>query len=793
MKHSRKLVLPTRKKPQFDSISEFILGRKLGDGAYAIVRKAIHINTEKTYAIKIIALSSLGENDYENVEKELDIHSSIIHDNIIGLVDFFMDEEKVYLVLEFAQKGNLFKFMNEYHTPDPELMGKMWCQTVKAIQYMHQNDIIMRDLKPENILVTKDFNIKICDFGWAARIDDVEYRRLKAGTYIYMSPESLEGKLQSYQSDVWSLGVLLFEMHHKREPFSCGISCNEQLYFIREQKVHFNSKLDLRVQDLISGCLIEDKSKRFHLKDLIETDYFKEFLFKAIDPEKQKKRGLGFLPGRKMIPKNNFLNKMPKQKIFSKKDYHHQSDINNKHLSFTDKPPVQAYNNVRKSPGKFGNTKKKTIRLNDFISKKYSKSNSMNLLHSSSLIGLNYPRTHMFQGSVTFDPKSNPKYSHSTLPKQFKISDNSSPRMPSKTTVVKPSYTLNTENYKKNETLGEEKKKTLNIDNTNKNQIQTLIKNKNNSTKENLSSTKTEFPKSYIANKNSNVESSNSNPLKFNPKEQSKPKGSGNVYKTHKSRLHVNDLKVNVLKRSNTQVGKPMFGPGFIKRERNVDLFKHKKNNSMNDKILKLIDFGHHKKTTSNLQNTNLESGGKSKMEKSVLQNSKMESVPDSHISQKPVFKTSSSRKLIKLKSYKTKKVNDLNVKSDNEQINQSKINKEKNSKTPTIESLVLNQNKFTDVKPNSKIQNEKRENLKSKYENQDKGDNSDNPNTMRTRDTSATLSRYTVDPEEKIKFMKAKTFVYQKPKDKTESFEHVLRKKKSVRKIKLNEYFKNK
>ena len=403
MKPIRKLELPPRKNPIFKSISEFILGRKLGDGAYAIVRKAIHIDTESTYAIKIIALSTLGENDYENVEKELDIHSNISHPYIIKLIDFFQDEEKVYLVLEFASKGNLFKFMHAHVPPNPELMGSMWSQTVNAIEYLHQNQIIMRDLKPENILVTEDLSIKICDFGWAARIDDVEYRRLKAGTYIYMSPESLLGKLQSFQSDVWSLGVLLFEMHHNREPFSCGISCHEQLYFIREQKVYFQKGLDTRVKDLVLGCLIEDKKNRFNLSDLVNSVYVKEFLNKKIDPEMANNKGFGLFgaknPKKQPIAKANQFNQG-----FKKKKIHNQVVEKGKNMSFTTSKGIKRFQ-LGGLIGTNNQPKVKTIRLNDFTTRKYSKTTSFNynptnFTQKGSILSTNFSKPSFTQNNL---------------------------------------------------------------------------------------------------------------------------------------------------------------------------------------------------------------------------------------------------------------------------------------------------------------------------------------------------------------------------------------------------------
>ena len=239
----------------FTSRSEFVVGRKLGEGSYATVRKAIHIASEETYALKIISLDELDLDDYENVQKEIEIHSSIESKYVIRLIDYFEDSNKVYLVLEFAHYGNLYKYMQSKFPLPVETIGRMWTQAVLAIEFLHSQAIVMRDLKPENILLDKQLNVKICDFGWAARIQDAEYRSRKAGTYVYMSPESLQGMLQGFASDVWSLGVLLYEMTHHKEPYMIGFSCDEQLKFIKEDDVKFKNISDDRIQKLIKKML----------------------------------------------------------------------------------------------------------------------------------------------------------------------------------------------------------------------------------------------------------------------------------------------------------------------------------------------------------------------------------------------------------------------------------------------------------------------------------------------------------------------------------------------------------
>ena len=130
----------------------------------------------------------------------------------------------------------------------------------------------MRDLKPENLLLDNDWNIKLCDLGWAARVDDAEYCTVKAGTYAYMSPESLRGKRQAEKSDIWSLGILLYELTYNKEPFN-GQSCSEQLSKIRNTILDFQSPINPEAQSLILALLKENEADRPSMDDIFRSRY----------------------------------------------------------------------------------------------------------------------------------------------------------------------------------------------------------------------------------------------------------------------------------------------------------------------------------------------------------------------------------------------------------------------------------------------------------------------------------------------------------------------------------------
>ena len=267
------LKIPPRPNPKFSSINEFTLGEELGEGAIASVFFATHNPTGKTYAVKDVEITTLSEQDFENVEKELEIHSQLSHPYIIKMHDFFKENGHVYIVLDLAKNGNLFKHLTKNNPLDSNDIGRFWTQTAKAIQYLHSKQILMRDLKPENLLLDENMNIKVCDFGWATKMDDYEYKKLQGGTFAYMSPETLEGKEQGPGSDVWSLGILLFELYHNREPFTPGDNCEEQLYFLKIGRVVYKMGLDRIVSDIIEKLLKKDATKRITLEKVFQDPF----------------------------------------------------------------------------------------------------------------------------------------------------------------------------------------------------------------------------------------------------------------------------------------------------------------------------------------------------------------------------------------------------------------------------------------------------------------------------------------------------------------------------------------
>ena len=198
------------------------------------------------------------------------------HENIVKLHDHAEQSNCIYLLLEHAEGGTLFGYLNKHVRLDVHMIAKFFVQTCRAVEHVHFRGFIHRDLKPENILLDKNTDIKLCDFGWCASINDHAYRKVVSGTYEYMSPETLYGQLQGYEADIWSLGVLLYELHHNIEPFK-GRCVKDVLHSIKNVPISFDMSVSPEAKDLIVRILTYDAKTRPNFQEIFSHPFVQKY------------------------------------------------------------------------------------------------------------------------------------------------------------------------------------------------------------------------------------------------------------------------------------------------------------------------------------------------------------------------------------------------------------------------------------------------------------------------------------------------------------------------------------
>lgn len=154
------------------------------------------------------------------VRREIEIQSHLRHPHILRLYGYFHDEARIYLILEFAPRGTLFKELQSQPLRrfDERTSANYIKSLASALQYLHERDVIHRDIKPENLLLGHKGDLKIADFGWSVH-EPTSMRTTLCGTLDYLPPEMVQGKPHTKNVDLWSLGVLCYELLVGRAPF----------------------------------------------------------------------------------------------------------------------------------------------------------------------------------------------------------------------------------------------------------------------------------------------------------------------------------------------------------------------------------------------------------------------------------------------------------------------------------------------------------------------------------------------------------------------------------------------
>ena len=242
----------------------------LGRGAMGMVYRATDIQTNQEVALKLVAPElTLDHGMLERFRREGESLRQLRHRNIVAFVDMFEFENKHVIVMEFMAGGSLHNLLRQGALP-VERARQIALDLCDALTSAHRLNIIHRDLKPENVLMAQDGTPKLTDFGVARLLS--EGTRLtgtgaQVGTPYYMSPEAWEGKALDTQADIWSLGVMLFEMLAGEVPFSGDTMAAVMTKVLMSQQPPDLRRLRPEVPPalvkIIQRMLARDKAKRY--------------------------------------------------------------------------------------------------------------------------------------------------------------------------------------------------------------------------------------------------------------------------------------------------------------------------------------------------------------------------------------------------------------------------------------------------------------------------------------------------------------------------------------------------
>ncbi|CAF0788426.1 unnamed protein product [Adineta steineri] len=265
-----------KKTPKSSSwtVEDFEIGNLLGRGRFGYVYCGREKQTRFVVALKILFKAQLKNSKMEQqVKREIEIQSNLKHPNILRLYGFFHDEQRIYLLLEYAPGGELYRRMQtEKVLRESEAAGYVY-QLCNALNYLHTKRVIHRsiivDIKPENILIGKYGILKLADFGWSAESTSTCKRTTLCGTLDYLPPEMLNGNGYDEKIDLWCLGVLTYEMIIGKPPFDSQTQ-HETIRMIRSIELTFPSGTSTDLRDLITKLLRRNPTDRLPLKDVAQ-------------------------------------------------------------------------------------------------------------------------------------------------------------------------------------------------------------------------------------------------------------------------------------------------------------------------------------------------------------------------------------------------------------------------------------------------------------------------------------------------------------------------------------------
>ena len=252
--------------------------REIGKGGFGQVWKVVHKATQKIYCVKVIAKQGIIDQKLvDQMNREIEIMYLLNHPHCLRLKNHFEDDDNFYLVMPLASKGQLYKILRRAKKFDERTAAQILRETIAALQYLHSFNppIIHRDLKPENLLLNENGRIYLADYGWSNFKNDGDIRKTFCGTPEYIAPEMLKKEGHDHRIDIWSVGVLMFELLAGYSPF-CA-KTNQDLYQnIRKLKIHWPADMPPLAKNLISKILKLDPKERLSLEEILKHKWFQQ-------------------------------------------------------------------------------------------------------------------------------------------------------------------------------------------------------------------------------------------------------------------------------------------------------------------------------------------------------------------------------------------------------------------------------------------------------------------------------------------------------------------------------------
>ena len=254
-------------------IRDYQIIEQIGKGTFGIVYKVKKFNEPLIYVIKQISLIGLTDIQINQVCSEAKILSLIKSKYIVKYYESFLEDDNLNIVMEYCDNGDLCNYLNKQKNKsrplNEDLIWEIFIKITLGLTTIHKMKILHRDLKTLNIFLKKDMEIKIGDLGVAKELNQASFANTIIGTPYYLSPEMCEDKPYNQKSDVWALGVILYELCTFRHPFDAGNHAALILKIMTKNPEPILACYSTNLQKIVN-CILEKKiEKRPNCFDLL--------------------------------------------------------------------------------------------------------------------------------------------------------------------------------------------------------------------------------------------------------------------------------------------------------------------------------------------------------------------------------------------------------------------------------------------------------------------------------------------------------------------------------------------
>jgi serine/threonine-protein kinase len=252
---------------------------KIGGGGMAIVYKARCTLLNRIVAVKVLRPQFAHDEEFvKKFRREAQSSASLSHPNIVGIFDVGQDKSDYFIVMEYIDGMTLKEYIQSKGVLEVKESMKIAKEVAEALAHAHDNSIIHRDIKPHNILLTKNMSVKVTDFGIAKAITGntltVQNTGSVMGSVHYFSPEQAKGSYAGVQSDIYSLGIVMYEMLTGQLPFDGESPISIAIKHIQEKVQPIREiKPDIPedIAKIVEKCLQKNKDIRYNnIRDLLD-------------------------------------------------------------------------------------------------------------------------------------------------------------------------------------------------------------------------------------------------------------------------------------------------------------------------------------------------------------------------------------------------------------------------------------------------------------------------------------------------------------------------------------------